>query len=621
MLRQVKQFRLILMRILSLLLVACCWGMYGMGQQRVETDIALAKQYMEQKEYEKAIPIFKNAYDFAPFDKNIYDAYLEALLTAQKYTEAEKLVQYMTGIRREDPIMFVDMGRVLELSGQKKKSIEQYEEALNRISGEDYRTRQLADAFAHVGNDRYAVKVYERARQLVQNPYIYATELALLYGKEGKTDEAINALMDVLVLQPHVLEDVKSSLLQIVNNGEKKMVQMQKLIMKRLSAQPDNPLWNELNTWVFTQKGDYNGALMQITALDKKLGEEGERVIQFCKNAYKDGQYDVALQGYEYVLMKGEASPMHESALEGKIAVYQAQLQKSKPVNKILLEKVLKEYADYFGMYPQQSTGIQIKEYAMVQARYAHRVDTAINILESVIQAPNMKKNIVGICKLDLGDYYLLLGKVWDASLIYSQVDKAFKEDVLGEEARFRNAKLAYYRGDFKWAQGQLAVLKASTTELIANDALALSVLITENIPADSNLTPLLRFAAADLLLFQNRTVESDQLLDSIGRVFPESNLQDDIYLLRAQIAEEEGRNADAITYLEKIREGYGQDVLGDDAVFRLAKLYDEVLKDKNRAQHYYELLITEYPGSTYIQTARTRYHQLGVGENNTKAF
>jgi hypothetical protein len=51
-------------------------------------------------------------------------------------------------------------------------------------------------------------------------------------------------------------------------------------------------------------------------------------------------------------------------------------------------------------------------------------------------------------------------------------VDKEEKESPLGEEARFRNAKLSYYKGDFDWAQEQLKVLKASTSELISNDAI-----------------------------------------------------------------------------------------------------------------------------------------------------
>lgn len=605
---QLKHFKIWIGGVVLVLLMA---GYIPVLAQEASKNIALARQYMQDKEYDKALPIFKQVYDQAPFDKSVYDEYLDAIMLAAQYEYAEELVTYMSKIRRDDPVMLVDMGRVFEAAGKKKKAEEQYELAITKISGEDFRTRQLADAFSKINNTEYAVKTYERARVMLQNPYQYATELALLYGKTGNTEQAVNAMMDVLVTQPNTMDDIKSSLLQVIDGDDKKMAITQKQISKRITAQPDNPYWVELLTWMYVQKGDYEGAWQQIVALDKKLKEEGERVVNFSKGAVKDGQYSIALKGYKYVMDKGSSGPMYEQAWDGKIQVLLNQLEGKRPVDQKILVELLKEYKTFLNEYPQYNTSPLVRDYAMVQARYAGNVDTAIVLLEQAINAPNARREFVGECKLDLGDYYLLKDKVWDATLIYSQVDKTFKEDLLGEEARFRNAKLAYYRGDFKWAQTQLSVLKASTTELIANDALYLSVLITENIPADSNLTPLLRFAYADLLLFQNKTAVSDKLLDSIAVAFPESALQDDIYMLRANIATEEGRNTDAITYLEKILKDYAKDVLGDDAAFKLAVLYEERLKDKVKAIQYYEMLITEYPGSTYVQTARVKYQKL----------
>jgi tetratricopeptide (TPR) repeat protein len=605
---QLKHFKIWISGIVLVLSMA---GYIPVLAQDASKNIALARQYMQDKEYDKALPIFKQIYDQAPFDKSVYDEYFDALMLAAKYEYAEELVTYMSKIRRDDPVMLVDMGKVFEASGKKKKAEEQYELAIAKISGEDFRTRQLADAFSKINNTEYAVKTYERARVMLQNPYLYATELALLYGKTGNTEQAVNAMMDVLVTQPNTMDDIKSSLLQVIDGDDKKIAITQKQISKRITAQPDNPYWIELLTWMYVQKGDYEGAWQQIIALDKKLKEEGERVVNFSKGAAKDNQYAIALKGYKYVMDKGSSGPMYEQAWDGRIQVLLSQLAEKRPVDQKILAELLKEYKTFLSEYPQYITSPLVRDYAMVQARYAGNVDTAIILLEQAINAPNARREFVGESKLDLGDYYLLKDKVWDATLIYSQVDKTFKEDLLGEEARFRNAKLAYYRGDFKWAQTQLSVLKASTTELIANDALYLSVLITENIPADSNLTPLLRFAYADLLLFQNKTAVSDKLLDSISVAFPESALQDDIYMLRANIATEEGRNTDAIAYLEKILKDYGKDVLGDDAAFKLAVLYEERLKDKVKAIQYYEMLITEYPGSTYVQTARVKYQKL----------
>ena len=302
-----------------LLLLALIITGSGSFAQRPPENIALARQYLKDKEYDKALPFFKKEYDQAPFDKNIYDEYLEALLLAAKYEDAEALVQYMGKIRRDDPVIAVDLGRVYEVAGKKKKAEEQFELALTKVSGEDFRTRQLADAFTRLNHNDFAIKVYERARTMLQNPYMYATELGLLHSKEGNTQEAVKAMMDQLVVQPNALNDVKSALLQITGEDEKKKAMVQKQITQRITLQPDNPYWVELLTWVSIQKGDYQDAYRQITALDKKLKEEGDRVVDFSKTAAAAGQYSIALEGYKYVMDKGSSGPMYEEAWEGKI--------------------------------------------------------------------------------------------------------------------------------------------------------------------------------------------------------------------------------------------------------------------------------------------------------------
>lgn len=590
------------------------WSQETMEQKQ----LALAKQYMQEKSYEKATPIFKALYDNAPFDKNAYREYLNALMLSSKFDEAEAVVLYMAKIRRDDPAILVDLGDVYTAAGKKKKAEEQYDLAVEKVSGEDFRTSQIADAFVQSGHRDYAIKVYKRARVLVQNEYVYGTQLALLYSKEGNTEDAANAMMDVLMTQPNELDNIKGSLLQVIDGDEKKLAVIQKQLAKRISKDPGNPYWNELLTWMYVQKGDYEGAYKQITSVDKALKESGERVIHFASGAKEAGQYVIAQKSYQYVMDKGTDNPMYEDAWNGRIQLMTLQLENKKPVDQLLLKDVLKQYSQFLDAYPQYAADVFIRNYAKIEARYAGSVDSAITILQQVIQASNAKREFIGYCKLDLGDYYLLENKVWESTLLYSQVDKDFKEDVLGEEARFRNAKLAYYRGDFKWAQAQLSVLKASTTELIANDALYLSVLITENSPADSNMVPLTRFSVADLLLFQNKTRESNQLLDSISTSFPQTELQDDILMLRARIALEEGRNTDAIAFLETIVTKYGEDVLGDDAVYTLATVYEERIKNIPKALEYYEKLINDYPGSTYIQMARIKYQKLKNGKSTS---
>lgn len=582
-----------------------------------QKQVALARQYMEERSYDKAIPIFKMIYDNAPFDKDAYQDYLKALLLGAKYDDAEALVQYMAKIRRQDPAVIIDLGNVYTAAGKKKLAKEQYDLAVEKVSGDDYTTTKIADAFTQSGNTEYAIRTYEAARVLMHDAFAYGTQLALLYGKQGNTEQAADAMLDVIATQPNELNNIKVSLLQLINSEDRKLNMVQAKISKRIETDNMNPYWNDLLIWLSVQKGDFDGAYKQVIAIDKKLSENGERVISFAESIAAQGKYALAEKCYQYVLDKGKEQPMYEMAWLGKINIKQAVLADKRPVDSILVNDLIKEYQLFLDAYPQYYSTIVIRNYARLQARYHYDVDTAIAILEKVIQSNNLRSDFVGYCKLDLGDYYLLENKVWDATLWYSQVDKAFKEDQLGEDARFRNAKLAFYRGDFKWAQTQLSVLKASTSELIANDALYLSVLITENTPADSNMVPLERFAVADLLLFQNKTQESDRLLDSVAKAFPDAALQDDILMKRSSIALEEGRVMDAVSYLNTIVDTFGQDVLADDAVFQLATIYADRLKDTAKAVTFYEKLITDFPGSTYVQAARAKYQALKNKKND----
>lgn len=532
-------------------------------------------------------------------------------MQVKKYDQADSLVQYMMQIRRGDPAMLVDLGRVNEAAGKLKASGEHYQQALDMLDGNEFTTKGLAEAFEKADHTDYAIRTYEKAKTLIQNPYAYATELSLLYNKAGRTKDAVSALLDMVMTQQNIVEDVRTALLKISEQQKNGFSLIQKELEIRIQNQTGNPFWQELMSWIFVQKGDYIGAFKQLTALDKKLDEGGARILPFAQNAAKDGKYDIALKSFDYVIGQGKAQAYYAIAFAGKMDMLLAQFEQEQPPSAQRLDELLNGYSVFFREFPEYIQSDMWQDYAMLQARYRHDADTAIALLNRVIGASHAEPAFVGRCKLDVGDYLLLEGKVWDATLMYSQVDKAFRQDFLGEQARFKNAKLAYYRGDFKLAQEQLSVLKASTTELIANDALYLSVLITENMPPDSNLTPLLRFAAADLLLFQHKTRESDQLLDSISRAFPQSPLQDDIAMLRAGVAIEEHRWPDAVSFLETVLNQYGNDVLGDDAAFKLADIYQYKLNDQTKAKATYELLITRYPGSTYVQEARKQYEKL----------
>lgn len=576
------------------------------GDTQSKDPLAEARKYEEANDWNKAIPLLSKAYDDAKGDAEIYRAYFDALLKNGDLKEAEKLVNTQHRYRNS-PLLTIDYGRLLAAQGKTKKAEEMWDGALQGLTGEDMLTQQMANAFVAAGRDDYAIKVYERSRNQYGKPYSGA--LARLYAKTGEMDKAVDAVFETSNAFPTSADDTKATLLELLGTDPKKLQSAQKALIKRINQQPDNVYYSDLLTWLYTQKGDWDGALLQIEAIDERNREAGQRLLDFARNAQSQGQPDVAIRALDAVIQKGTESPYYSMAMAEKLRTGFKKVQDDPGYTRENIAALEKGYAEYLERFPDAYGTQAVIDYATLEARYAGNAKNAIALLRKAIGTNSAPRDFIGHAKLQLGDYQLLNGEIWEAALTYAQVDKAFKEDVLGEDARFRNAKLAYYRGDFVESQGMLSVLKASTSELIANDALYLSVLITENTP-DSVYTPLLSFARADLLLFQNKDTAALDTLNALSARYPESPLQDDILMLRSDLSIKHRDYANALGYLKTIIDKYGKDVLADDATFKTAELYEKYLKQPENARKWYEQLIIDYPGSTYVQIARQR---LGV--------
>ncbi|MBS1630147.1 MAG: tetratricopeptide repeat protein [Bacteroidetes bacterium] len=591
----------------ALIAAVCCFSLNPsrLHAQSSDSLTQAAQSLLQAQQWDQAIPLLQQAYEAHPGDVMVYQDLLKALLGRRDYKEAEHLVTRQSKLQ-QGPTLLIDLGQVYDRAGKKSKAKNQFDEALKAVNGDDIISEQLANRFVLAGRGDYAIQVYEKARGIMQNPFLYAHQLSRLYAQEGDITKAIEALLNDGPTPYGGPDDTQTELLELLGNDAGKLAIAQKILLRHINEKPNSFYYAHLLTWLYTQKEDWEGALIQVSAIDERSNAGGKALLQFAVQADMAGKHEVAKQALDAVVALGPSKPYYSLAKAQGLSMGLRQLSEAPSFTKQEVLVLEKEYEQFFKEFPQFEASQHACDFAELEAQYNDSPAKAISILEHAIAQPGASREFVGRAKLQMGDYQILAGKVWEASLTYSQVDKSFREDFLGEDARFRNARLAYYRGDFAWAQGQLSVLKASTSELIANDALNLSVLITENMP-DSNTAPLLLYAHADLLLFQNKYDEALRCLDSISSLYPKHPLQDDVLMLRAQVAKKRHQFQKAIDWLAIIIKDYGQDVLGDDAVFQTAVIYQQYLKNTEQAKHFYEMLLLNYPNSTYSQLARSR--------------
>ena len=575
-------------------------------------DSKLAQQYYQDGEFEKAAVLYQKLYDQQNKNDYYFDRYIECLLAIEQYDEVENALK--KGLK-EDPNnirLYVTYGNLYERQFMEDKANEQYEKAIKKMPADQYQVTRLASAFSNLTKYDLAIQTYEVGSQLLKDKEVFSFNLAELYRRKGDIARMIENYLQSLESYPERLNTIKMQMQRNLFNPEDYTV-LQTQLYDRIQKDPNAFHYVELLQWVFVQNKDYKNALRQAKSLDKRLNENGARIFQLAQTAFLDKDYDAAITAYEYIVSEqGTSSPFYLDAKRESLRSRRFKLVEGFSYTESDLQEVEKAYEMFLDEFGHNKTTASIvAELADLEAFYLNDLDKAIALLGEMINYPNIDIRTQAQGKLSLGDFYLMKGEVWESTLLYSQVDKTFPDDQLGHEARFRNAKLSYYNGDFQWAQAQFDVLKASTSKLIANDALDLSVFIMDNVGLDTTDRALRLYAEADLLTFQNRFDEAFGKLDSLLVAFPKHSLDDDVIYSRAKIYSKQREYDKAVALYQQIIEKYPEEIRADNALFELAELYENQLNDIEKAMQYYEKIFMDYSGSTFSVEARKRFRKL----------
>ena len=575
-----------------------------------QSDATLAQQYMSNGEYDKAADIYKKLYNENA--NSYYKSYFNCLLVLNDFKEIEKIIGKQIKNNPENLTYYVDLGYAYEKNGNTKERDKQWDLAIQKLTDNKSQVNLLANAFVGLDQLYNAIKTYERAQKIVSN-YSFNYELAGMYYRAGNLDLSMETYLNYYAENDKSAMTKTTAALSRIMDEEKDHTLLQEKIFERIQKNQNEILFTELLIWDYIQLKDFDGAFIQAKALDKRNKENGERVFDLAETAKIEGAFDNAIEGYNYIIAKGKNFPYYFSSKNGILNCRKDKIFKTNSYSDIDINELKSSYTDFLQEYLKNDfrAATVTADLAKLEAFYIHDIDRAIEILEPVVEWPALNISDRSKIKLDLGDFYLISGDVWEATLLYSQVDKAMKDEPLGEEARLKNAKLAYYRGDFKYSQGMLDVLKAATSELVSNDAMKLSVFITENLGLDSVSEPMELFAQADLLVFQNKIKDAVIILDTLDARYPAHKLADDILFLKSSIALKQKDITKAVAYLETIRENYTFELLADDAIFKLAEIYQYDFKDLEKAKLCYEQIILNFKDSLYANEARKRFRAL----------
>jgi len=576
------------------------------------TNKLLATQYYQNQEYDKAVILYADLFNKSQLHF-YYSYYLNCLLKLEDFKKAEKLVKKQVKKNQDNLQYEVDLGYVYKSSGDDTKAKLQFEKAIKKLRSDRSQVITLANSFINRGEEEYAIQSYLRGRKMLKGRHSFHIELANAYSRAGRPLDMISEYLDLLHKDVAYKNQVQNILQYKIfeDPGSKRSAMLHRQLIKRIQKHPDKVIYSEMLIWLHVQKKDFESAFTYAKAIDKRFKEDGKRIMNLGRLSADNDYYDVAIMCFEYNITKGKSSVYYIQSKMKLLDVINKKITRSSYTENDL-QQLEKNYISTIEELGKTSSTVSLlRGLARLQAFYLNNTPGAIELLEETITMPRAKAKDLAWCKLELADILLLTGEVWDASLYYSQVEKAFKHDPIGHEAKFRNAKLYYYVGQFDWAHAQLDVLKASTSKLIANDAMDLALLISDNTVLDTSTTALLMFAKAEMYAFQNKSDSAIGILDSILQLFPAHSLTDEIYYEKADLMMKNRNYEEARKYFQIIVSDYSFDILGDDALFDLAALYQFQFEDKEKAMELYQELLTTFPGSLFTVEARKRFRSL----------
>jgi TolA-binding protein len=573
----------------------------------------LALQFYQNQDFTKAAELFEQLYEKKP-SLYYYQYLIFSLVETKEYGKAEKLIKKCQKAEPDASRYTVDLGYVKYRSGDPEKAKKLYEEALKKLGPTQQQVFELANAYITRGENEYAIRTYEKGRQLLNNAYPFGFELASVYERMGDFRSATEQYLNMLDVNKSYLNTVQDRIQMTLSydvNNEKNEI-LRKTLLSRAQKDPDNTNYAELLWWYSIQQKDFDLALLQAKALDRRFKENGEKLVSLASLAISNEKYDVAIDCYQYLVSKGPTCSYYNLGRRelANTRYLKVISEPSPPKNQ--LELLEKEFADELAFYGDDPENISvIRNLAHIKAFYLGKPAEAIELLNHAIEMAGVPGADKAKCKIELADILLFTDDVWEATLLYQQAYQDFKYDVLGQEAKFKNAKLSFYIGEFGWAKAQVDVLKAATSKFISNDAIALSLLISENYDADSNTLALGIYARADLLDYRNEESLALQALDSIPRLFGDHPILQQVLYKTAEIMRKQGRYSEADSLFRQLVTEYPEEILADEALMQAAILNEKQLNKKETAMLMYQELLDKYPGSIFVPDARKKFRML----------
>ena len=579
--------------------------LFGLHFGVAQNSEVLADSYYKKGEFKKALVIYKNLNKEKPYNYKYIYKIIDTHQQLEQFDEAENIIIQRLEKRR-NPTLLVELGYNFQLKDSLDRANTLYNEAIVFIDQNPNYIYSIAKKFEDHSLLDQAIQVYDKGKLLAPDKN-YNIQLARIYGDQGNIEKMFENYIEYIAYRPNYLNNIKRAVSDFIseNKSNENNTYLRRLLLKKIQQEP-SPYWYELLSWLYVQEKAYNKSFIQEKALYKRNPESLDRIIELAVTALNDNDNETSKDIFNYVLEATQDASTKLTAHQ-----YILEIDTNNATSKKELTRIDEAYDTLFDEFGKSELTLPLQlAYGEFLAFHQKDTESATKFLRKSLKL-NISEFQEAKVKLLLADILVLQERFNEALIFYSQIQLSLKNSTISQEARFKVAKTSYYKGDFDWAESQLKILKSSTSQLIANDALDLKLLISDNKFEDSLQTALKHYAKADLFAFQNKTDEAIVLLDKVLEEHQGESITDQALFKQAKLFEKKKQYDKAEANYLKIIADWKEDILADDAHYHLAELYNTHLAKPEDAKQLYEKIIFEFEDSIYFIEARKKFRML----------
>ena len=614
-------------RILLAFTILCAATVCSSAQQvDIVAKLRLAQSFEQAGEWERAVTMYESLLETNPTNFVVLEGLRRSYTEMKQYDKAVDLVRrQLTGNPGDENLLSI-LGGLYDLAGEPQVADSIWHVVINKDAKNPniYRliTAQLID---HRQYEK-AIALYLEGREATKNQNLYTEELASLYGALHQYEAATHEFVRILRTNPQQVTYVQSRLSSFTGREEGRVPALN-VIRAEVARFPDEVPLHSVLGWLYMEGKQFDAALDQYRIIDRLTKANGVEVFQFAQRAVQEHANLAAAKAFREVVEGkapqnilgyarfGYARAIEELSVENDtIARIAGQAPPSvgrgTAISEIqpTFQGALSLYESLINDQPNSETAMQAL-YRIGTIRFTRFFDlNGAAAAFDRIRAMPFSSNLVYEATLSLAEVQTAKNDLRKAREEYVQLAKG-SPDQYRDRILFRLAELDYFEAQFDSAAALLQRISSNATNDLTNDALQLLYFIQENKGAGQ--AALTGFAAADLLVRQRKYSEARAHYQSVALQYPSTSLVDDATMRSGEMELLLNRIDDALAVFRKVANDMPTSILRDHAQMRIGEVYENRLKNKQKAIEAYEEVLANFPTSLFVEEARKRIRLL----------